>query len=88
LRVVASPKFLKAKRRAVKPLQLKLDEAVRIIAADLTIGTSKRGDLADVQVYKIKDGPQQYLVAYMVEDEQLLLLAWGVHENFYRDLKR
>jgi hypothetical protein len=88
LRVVASPKFLKAKRKAVQPLQLKLDEAVRTIAADPTIGTRKKGDLADVLVYTLKDGPRQYLVAYMVEDEQLLLLAWGVHESFYRDLKK
>ncbi len=88
MRIIASPKFLKTKKKAVKPLQLKLDDAVRAIADDPTVGACKHGDLADVRVYKFKDGPQQYLIAYLVDDEQLLLLAWGVHENFYRDLNK
>jgi hypothetical protein len=49
----------------------------------------KKGDLAGVRVYKLKANNQEILLAYSVLDKQeLILLALGNHENFYRDLKR
>ena len=67
-----------------------LDTAIKAIVNDLSIGANKRGDLAGVQVHKYKHENQQYLIAYKVCNEQamLTLLAFGTHENFYRDLKR
>jgi hypothetical protein len=88
VRIVASPRFLKAKKKAIPSLQKKLDDAVRKIAADPAIGQEKRGDLAGVRVHKFKSGPQEYLLAYEARGETLFLYAWGVHENFYRDLKK
>lgn len=67
-----------------------LDEAVQAIMHDPSMGKMKTGDLAGVQIYKYKHNAQQYLLAYrFIEAEpSLTLLALGMHENFYRDLKR
>lgn len=88
MRIVASPRFMKAKKKAPATLQKKLDEAVRAIVASPKIGEPKRGDLAGVRVFKFKAGRQIYLVAYECNSQALSLIAWGVHENFYRDIKR
>ena len=54
------------------------------------IGERKRGDLADLFVYKFRSQNQLYLLGYTVDAEVRLvyLEAVGPHENFYRDLKR
>jgi len=41
-----------------------------------------------VHVYKFRVLDRQYLLAYEYDRETLFLLALGVHENFYRDIKR
>jgi len=67
-----------------------LDDSVKEIAKDSTIGTVKVGDLKGVLVYKYKLSTNQYLLAYTYnfEEEKITLLAHGSHENFYRDLKK
>ena len=39
------------------------------------------------RVYKFDCVNQQYLLAYEYDPKTRILLALGVHENFYRDLK-
>lgn len=81
-------------KRTVKKLhpqeKLKLDEAIRAIIEDTESGELKVGDLAGTRVYKYKINRQLTLLAYSYQDEEdeLLLIAHGTHENFYRDLKR
>ena len=81
-------------RRRVKKLHADekkaLDGAVRAVLDDPDIGDLKIGDLAGVRVYKYKHKVQQYLLAYRVKGEGLVLalIALGTHENFYRDLKK
>jgi hypothetical protein len=41
-----------------------------------------------VFVYKFKINRQETLLSYSVSGDDLLLLALGTHENYYRDLKR
>ncbi|MEH6348392.1 MAG: type II toxin-antitoxin system RelE/ParE family toxin [Bermanella sp.] len=67
-----------------------LDKAIKSVMDKPSIGLSKTGDLAGVQVYKYKHKSQQYLLAYRLEEDELILtlLALGTHEKFYRDLKR
>ena len=50
----------------------------------------KKGDLVGVRVYKFKMVGQLTLVAYEFYEGKLFLvmLAFGCHENFYRDLKK
>lgn len=66
-----------------------LDNVVKIIMLDPSIGEMKMGDLAGIQVHKYKHNAQQYLIAYEYIDDELLLtfIDHGTHENFYRDLK-
>ncbi len=67
-----------------------VDEAVELVADKPSMGERKKGDLADLFVYKFRSQSQLYLLGYTVDDAvQLVYLeAIGPHENFYRDLKR
>ena len=57
---------------------------------DPELGERKKGDLAFLRVCKFKMSKQLTLLGYSFDDGTLTLelLALGVHENFYRDLKR
>ena len=67
-----------------------VDSAVEIVADDPAIGERKKGDLADLLVYKFRSQGQLYLLGYSVDDvvRLIYLEAIGSHENFYRDIKR
>jgi mRNA-degrading endonuclease RelE of RelBE toxin-antitoxin system len=65
-----------------------VNEAIEIIKTNPQTGTQKKGDLEGVYVYKFDCAGQQFLLAYEFIPEKRILLALGVHENFYRDLKR
>ena len=92
LKIRAVPTFLRAVKKLHANQKAVLDDAVREIAAHPSLGEEKRGDLAGVFVYKFNMNGQEFLLAYelllnkQVLDE-LLLLALGSHENFYRNLK-
>ncbi len=66
------------------------DWAVAAVADNPDAGERKKGDLADLCVYKFRSQGQLYLLGYTRDDEVRLvyLEALGPHENFYRDLKR
>lgn len=67
-----------------------VDMATGEVARDPAIGERRKGDLAELFVYKFRSQNQLYLLGYTVdEDIRLVYLeAVGPHENFYRDLKR
>ena len=67
-----------------------VDTAVEAVAGSPTIGERKKGDLADLLVYKFRSQGQLYLLGYTLDDEIRLIYleAVGPHENFYRDIKR
>jgi len=67
-----------------------VDAAVAAVAADPDIGEKKKGDLAELWVYKFRSLGQLYLLGYTRDDGVRLvyLEAVGPHENFYRDVKR
>ena len=60
------------------------------MAGSPAIGERKKGDLADLLVFKFRSQGQLYLLGYTLDDQIRLvyLEAVGPHENFYRDLKR
>lgn len=80
-------------KKSIKKLHVQqkreLDLAIRILIDKPDIGNLKKGDLADVRVYKFQMVNQLMLLAYhySVESHSITLLALGTHENFYRDLK-
>jgi mRNA-degrading endonuclease RelE of RelBE toxin-antitoxin system len=67
-----------------------VDAAVEAVAATPTLGEKKKGDLAELLLFKFRSQGQMYLLGYTLDDEVRLvyLEAIGPHENFYRDLKR
>ena len=67
-----------------------VDAATAEVAKDPSIGERKKGDLADLYVYKFRSQNQLYLLGYTLDEGVRLvyLEAVGPHENFYRDLKR
>jgi hypothetical protein len=86
--------FAQYVKKAHKPLQLAIEDAVALVCASSEIGELKVGDLAGVRVYKFRFSRQEYLVAYRppVEDSPLEFLIIdfyqvGSHENFYDELK-
>ena len=77
--------------KKLKPNQKKdLDNAVREVANDPTIGQRKKGDLSFLMVHKFKMNNQLTLLGYEYQNGDLFLtlLKVGAHENFYRDIKR
>ena len=92
LSVRAVPTFLRAAKKLHAHQKATLDAAVREIALQVVVGEEKRGDLAGVFVHKFKINSQEYLLAYELlpskqAPDELVLLALGSHENFYRNLK-
>ncbi len=82
------PAFKKEYKKLHSQQKAKVNEAIRAIIKNPKLGKEKKGDLAGVFVYKFKINRQEMLLAYEWFPKERLLLALGVHENFYRDLKR
>lgn len=90
MNILQTPTFIKQVKKLHKNQKNDVDQAVKDIIKDPSIGDLKKGDLSGVQVYKFKMVNQLTLLAYEWNkgELQLLLLALGSHENFYRDLKK
>ena len=91
-KVQAVPAFLRAAKKLHAKDKAVLDAAVRSVANEPSIGEEKRGDLVGVFVFKFKINRQEVLLAYELlpnkqVPEEVVLLALGSHENFYRNLK-
>ncbi|BDX20940.1 hypothetical protein TUM22923_02610 [Polynucleobacter sp. TUM22923] len=68
---------------------------IKSIAAELSLGEERRGDLAGIFTYKFKINCQEFLMAYEFfpdkhHPKEIVLIALVIrsHENFYRDLKK
>ncbi len=89
LSVIQSHSFKKAVKKLHKNQKADLDAAVRTIIDNPNLGIQKVGDLSFVRIYKFKMLKQLTLLAYQIDDGQLVLtlLMVGTHENFYRGVK-
>ena len=83
-------RFARAYKKLHENIAADVDSEAAEIAKDPSIGELKKGDLADLHVYKFHSRSQLYLLGYTIDDDIRLvyLEAAGPHENFYRDLKR
>jgi hypothetical protein len=86
--------FVQYVKKAHKPLQLAIEDAVELVCETPGIGELKVGDLAGIWVYKFRFNRQEYLVAYRPPRDDLpfefLIIDFyqvGSHENFYDELK-
>ena len=82
------PAFKKAYKKLHSNEKSKVNDVIRVIIKNPKIGQEKKGDLAGVFVYKFKINNKEILLAYEWNPQERMLLALGVHENFYRDLKK
>ena len=88
-KINATPTFQRTVKKLHAPDKLALDNAIRTIMTQPDVGEAKKGDLLGVLVYKFKLNKQEVLLSYRLEsEEELMLLALGSHENFYRDMER
>jgi len=88
IEIVQTPIFAKQKKNLKKNQIKDLDKAVQEIVKHPEIGERKIGDLADIWVYKFRMVKQEHLLAYQLDSKKRILIVLGVHENFYRDLKK
>jgi len=86
--IYQSKSFAQKVKKMRKPEKEILDQEVRKIAQNPSIGEEKKGDLTGVFVHKFKTETTQYLLAYRKTGEDLELVMIGPHENYYRDLKQ
>ncbi len=88
MRLYVTPTFERAVKKLHPQQKSDLDEAVHTVASDPECGEAKVGDLFGIRVYKFRLSNQLCMLAYRILDkDSLKLLAFGPHENFYRDLK-
>ena len=69
-------------------MQLAVEDEIERISENPAIGEIKSGDLQGIQVHKFKFQRQSFLIAYRVAEPDIVFYLIGIHENFYRDLKR
>ena len=65
-----------------------VNAAILEIVDNPLIGVEKQGDLKGVFVHKFNCLDRLFLLAYQWDPLTRTLLALGIHENFYRDMKR
>ena len=86
---VYQTRLFEQQKKKLKKNQIQdLDHAIQKIIHNPRIGQQKTGDLSDVWVHKFSMLNQQTLLAYQWDEKTRRLMALGVHENFYRDLKK
>jgi len=88
IQVFQTPLFSKIKKKLKKNQVKDLDNAIREIIKNPELGEQKKGDLADVWVYKFRMIDRENLLAYQWDEKTRTLISLGVHENFYRDIKK
>ena len=87
MKVLQSRSFERKVKKFTKRQKKKLDQEIRKIIDNPSIGSEKKGDLRGVFVHKFKIQTVQYLLAYRFLRNDLELIMIGPHENYYRDLK-
>ena len=84
----AAPKFNRQKKKLAPDVQAAIDKEGQAILEDPLRGEPKKGPLRGVRIRKFTVGSQLYFLAYELDskERQAVMLAVGVHENFYRNL--
>ena len=87
MQIIQSRSFERKVKKFTKREKKKLDEEIRKILNNPSIGSEKKGDLRGIFVHKFKIQTNQYLLAYRFFGENLELIMIGPHENYHRDVK-
>jgi mRNA interferase RelE/StbE len=88
MKVYQSRSFEKKVKKFNKQEKNELDNVIRQIIQNPSLGAEKKGDLKGIFVHKFNLQNQLYLLAYrFASEDSLELVMIGPHENYYRDLK-
>lgn len=88
MKIYQSRSFEKKVKKMPKAEKDALDQEVKRIAENPTVGEEKKGDLRGIFIHKFKLKATQYLLAYRKIGDDLEMVMIGPHENYYRDLKQ
>jgi len=85
----AFKKYNRIKKKLPLPLRNQINLIEDEIALNPYLSERKKGDLKEVFVKKFPLLGEEYLLTYKVNEreKEVIFLAIGGHENFYRDLK-
>jgi mRNA interferase RelE/StbE len=87
MKIIQSRIFERKVKKLSRSQKAQVDDAVRRILNNPSIGEQKKGDLKMVFVYKFQIDSTVFLLAYSNSEKNLNLIMLGPHENYYRDLK-
>jgi mRNA-degrading endonuclease YafQ of YafQ-DinJ toxin-antitoxin module len=87
MQVVQSSQFKKSYKKLHSNQLPEINEAITAIITDPDIGEKKQGDLSWLRVHKFRLLGQLTLLGYSIDNDTLTFIAFGPHENFYRDIK-
>ncbi len=88
MQVLQQNSFKRAYKKLHPQQKQVVNEAVLTVCNNPKLGEQKKGDLAEIYVYKFSHQTQLFLLAYSFDPATLTLILLGTHENFYRELKR
>lgn len=83
-------RFARAYKRLHDNQFSEVDRAIESLAKNPKAGEKKKGDLSELYVLKFSCLGQQLLLGYTVDEgvKLIYLEALGVHQNFYREIKK
>jgi len=88
MKIYQSKSFEKKVKKLNGNEKQELDNEIKQIIQNPSVGSEKKGDLRGVFVHKFNLQNQMYLLAYrVIKEESIELIMLGPHENYYRDLK-
>jgi mRNA interferase RelE/StbE len=87
MKIYQSLSFARKIKKLTPKEKVELDNEIRKIIQNPSIGQEKKGDLKGIFVHKFKIKTTQFLLACRLVSDGLELIMIGVHENYYKDLK-
>ena len=87
MKVYLSSSFGKKIKKFKNKEKSDLDNEIKKIIQNPSIGFEKKGDLRGIFVYKFKISRAEFLLSYRMVGEDIELITIGPHENYFRDLK-
>jgi mRNA-degrading endonuclease YafQ of YafQ-DinJ toxin-antitoxin module len=87
MKIYQSGLFERKVKKFNKNEKSSLDNEIKQIIRDPSVGIEKKGDLKGVFIHKFKIKTALYLLSYRLVPDGIELITIGSHENYYRNLK-
>jgi len=87
MKIYQSGSFERKVKRFNKNEKSSLDNEIKQIVQDPSVGIEKKGNLKGVFVHKFKIKTALYLLSYRLVPDGIELITIGSQENYYRNLK-